>query len=37
MNLNKKAMIDNYKKDKRKIENDWRRINQDMWRLFKHV
>lgn len=35
MGLNKKAMINRYREDKRKIENDWRRVNQDMWRLFK--
>lgn len=36
MDLNKKTMIDNCKKDKRNIENDWRRVNRDMWRLFKN-
>lgn len=35
MNINEKAMINIYREDKRKIENDWRRVNQDMWRLFK--
>lgn len=37
MNTNEKAMINRYRyrEDKRKIENDWRRVNQDMWRLFK--
>ena len=33
MNSNEKAMINRYK-DKRKIENDWRKVNKDMWRLF---
>ena len=37
MNSNEKAMINRYRKDKRKIENDWRKVNKDMWRLFKYV
>lgn len=37
MDLNKKSLINNCKKDKRNIENDWRRVNKDVWRLFKHV
>lgn len=36
MNTNEKAMINRYK-DKRKIKNDWRKVNKDMWRLFKYV
>lgn len=32
---NEKTTVDRYRKDKRNIENDWRRVNQDMWRLFK--
>ncbi|QYN53068.1 hypothetical protein [Lactobacillus panisapium] len=37
MNSNEKAMINRYRKDKRKIENDWRKVNKDMWRLIKYV
>ena len=39
MNTNKKIMINRYRyrEDKCKIENDWRKVNKDMWRLIKYV